>query len=204
MSRRQLTGGILIAGLCAIGAIAAAQTTGQPIRMTAWAVNMSNIATGANATIDIRVDRWSTPQEREQLITTFLNKGQDALLRALQKAPVKGRMRIPGYMGPDPHNYRLGWDLRYAWEFPGEDGGRRIVIATDRYIGFWEARNQPRTVDYPFTFIEIRLNPDGKGEGKLAAATKLTFDRKKNTVELENYSTEPVRLQNVRVEKKGN
>lgn len=187
--------------LGAIAVLGAAQTTGAPIRMSAWAVNMSNIATGANATIDIKVDRWSTADERQRLISTFLDKGQDALLRALQKAPVKGRMRIPGYMGPDPHNYRLGWDLRYAWQVPGEDGGRRIIIATDRYIGFWEARNQPRTIDYPFTFIEIRLNAEGEGEGKLAAATRLTFNKKKNLVELENYSTEPVRLQNVRVEK---
>ncbi len=200
MSKRVTVGGIAIAVLCAV-ALIGGQTAGEPIRLSAWAVNMSNIATGANAMIDIRVDRWSTAAERERLITTFLDKGQDALLRALQKAPVKGRMRIPGMQGRDPHQLGLGWDLRYAWSVPGEDGGRRIVIATDRYIGFWEARNQPRTTDYPFTFIEIRLNADGRGEGRLAAATKLTFDKKKNTVELENYSSEPIRLQNVRVEK---
>jgi hypothetical protein len=169
--------------------------------MSAWAVNMSGGTRASTATIDIRIDRWSTAEERQALIGTFLGKGQDALLRALQKVPVKGRMRIPGYQGPDPHNYRLGWDLRYAWEVPGEDGGRRIVIATDRYIGFWEARNQPRSIDYPFTFIEIRLNAEGEGEGKMAVATQLSFNKKKNLVELENYGTEPVRLQNVKVEK---
>ena len=62
-------------------------------------------------------------------------------------------------------------------------------------------RNQPRTVDYPFTLIEIHLNRDGEGQGKMAYATKITFDKKKNTVELENYSSEPVRLNTVKVEK---
>lgn len=200
MRRSHLAAALVAAALCIVTAIGSAQTTGQPVRMTAWAVNMSNVATGANATIDIRVDRWSTAEERQRLITTFFDKGQDALLHALQKAPAKGKIRIPGWQGPDPHQYRLGWTLRYAWEIPGEDGGRRIVIATDRYIGFWEAANRPRSIDYPFTFIEIRVNADGKGEGKMAVATKLSFDRKKNVVELENYSSEPVRLQNLRVE----
>src|SRR5512138_1181327 len=123
MTRRRVINATSAVALCAVAAIAAAQTIGKPIRMSAWAVNMSNVATGSNATIDIKVDRWSTEAERKQLIATFFEKGQDGLLRALQKAPVKGRMRLPGYMGPDPRNVRLGWDLRYAWQVPGEDGG---------------------------------------------------------------------------------
>ena len=39
------------------------------------------------------------------------------------------------------------------------------------------------------------------GEGKMAVATQLQFDKKKNTIVFENYSSEPVRLQNVKVEK---
>jgi hypothetical protein len=94
---------------------------------------------------------------------------------------------------------RLGHDLHYAWQTPLPDGGRRIVIATDRYIGFREAANQPRTTDYPFTLIEIRVNKEGKGEGKMAVATKISFDKKKKQIELENYSTEPVRLNNLQM-----
>jgi len=178
-----------------------AQTMGQKIRMTAWAVSMSNTATGANAVLDIRVDKWSTDQERQKLISTFLEKGQDGLLNALQKVPVKGRISNPGKRGPDPQQTRLGWNLRFAMQQPGEDGGMRILIATDRYMTFEEVRNQPRTVDYPFTFVDIRLNKDGEGVGKMAVATQLTFDKKKNTIVFENYSSEPVRLQQVKVEK---
>lgn len=172
-----------------------------PVRMSAFAVNMSTVAPGTTAVMDINVTRWSTPKERENLIVTAVEKGQDALLRALQKMPAHGRIRIPGWMGPDPHNARLGWDLHYAWNTPGEDGGQRIVIATDRYIGFWEARNQPRTTDYPFMLIEIRLDKNGKGVGKMAVATKIEFDKKRNSIVLENYASEPVRLNEVKVEK---
>lgn len=172
-----------------------------PIRLSAWAVNMSNVSTGTTATMDIDVTRWTTSEERENLIATFFEKKQNGLQQALQRTPDHGRMRIPGWVGPDPHQVRLGWRLRYAWQAPLPEGGHRIVIATDRYISFWEARNQPRTTDYPFTFLEIRLGTNGEGEGKMAVATKLKFDKNKNIVELENFASEPVRLQRVKLVK---
>jgi len=185
---------------------AGAQTTAAaaptlPLRLTAFAVNMSNIGTGANGIVEIRLTKWSTAAERKQVIETMVDKGQDELLKLLQKIPVKGRLRFPNYMGADPNNLRLGWDVRYAWHTPDPEGGHRIVVALDRYMSFAEIRNQPRTVDYPFTLIEIHLNKDGQGEGKMAYATKISFDKKTNNVELENYSSEPVRLQTVKSEK---
>ena len=157
---------------------------------TAFAVNMGTIGTGANSIVDITIERWSTEAEREALITAFKTKQQEGLLHALQKIrPRAGFIRLPN---------SLGYDLQYAHQIPGEDGGRRIVIATDRRISFAEARNQPRTMDYPFTLIEMRLNDQDEGVGKMAIATKIAWSKEKNTLELENYSSEPVRLNNVR------
>jgi hypothetical protein len=173
------------------------------ITINGWALNMSNTATGANQTIQIMINRWSSASQRQHLIKTFLDKKQDGLLRELEKQPEVGRFNFPGYMGPDPNNtMRLGTDIRYAMNFPGQDGGRRIVIITPRVIGFKEQVNQPRTVDYPFTLFEMRFNTDGKGEGKMAYATAINFDKKTNSIELENYSSEPVRLQNLTLEVK--
>jgi hypothetical protein len=168
-----------------------------------WALSMSNIATGANQTIQIMINGWSSPKEREHLISTFLEKKQDGLLRELEKQKELGRFNFPGYMGPDPNStMRLGTDIRYAMNHPGEDGGRRIVIITPRVIGFREAANRPRIYDYPFTLFEMRFDKSGKGEGRMAYATQIMFDKKKNTVELENYSSEPVRLNNLTLEVK--
>ena len=163
------------------------------------ALNMSNTATGANQTIRINIDRWSTPSQRQHLIETFLEKGgQNALLKELEKQPELGRFNFPGYFGPDPNNImRLG-----TRNFAGEDGGRRIVIITPRIIGFREEVNQPRTTDYPFSLFEMRFDSEGKGQGKLAYATKIKFDKNKNNVELENYGTEPVRLNNLELQVK--
>ena len=168
-----------------------------------WALNMSNVATGANQTIRITINNWSSPAQREHLITTFLEKNEDALLRELERQPELGKFNFPGYMGPDPNNImRLGTDIRYAMNFPGEDGGRRIVIVTPRVIGFREQTGTSRTRDYRFSLFEMRFDKSGKGEGKMAYGAQITFDKKKNTIELENYSSEPVRLQNLVLEAK--
>jgi hypothetical protein len=173
-----------------------------PLRLSALAVDMSNMATGATATVDFSINRWSTDAQREMLISTMVDKGQDELLKTLQSQPSVGRMSFPGWRGGDPLNARLGWDIRYAHQTPLDEGGTRIVLALDRYIGFWEAANRPRTIDYPFTFIEIRLDRNGEGEGKMSLATRVNFDKKKNVIELETYASEPVRLQHVRVTSK--
>ncbi len=181
---------------------ASSQPLAGKLRLTAFAVDMSNIATGKTATVDFSINRWSTEAQRELLISTMIDKGQDTLLRELQRQPSLGKMSFPAWQGPDPLNARLGWDIRYAHQMPLEDGGTRIVLALDRYIGFWEAANRPRTIDYPFTFIEIRLDRDGKGEGKMSIATRVNFDKKKHMIELETYASEPVRLQAVHVTSK--
>jgi hypothetical protein len=180
---------------------ASAQVPPLPIRIRAFAVNMTNVATGANGILEILIDQWSTAAERERLIGLF-PQGQDKLLDQLQKVPVKGRIRLPNWQGPDPNNYRLGWDLRYTWHEKLPDGGERIMIATDRYMSFWELRNQPRTVDYPFTFLEIRFPKEGKGEGRMALANQIRLDKKKNVIELEQYSAGDIRLNEVTVEKR--
>jgi hypothetical protein len=189
---------VVAAGLLATQPVVS-QSNDEKLDITAWAVNMSNVGTGGTFMVDFTVERWSTPEERQDLIATVLENGPDALLRALQKMPSHGRMRVPSLQGPDPLQLRLGWDLRYAWQEKGPDGGRRVVLATDRFIPWWEATNRPRTIDYPFTVIEIRANAEGKGEGKMSIATKINFDKKKNIIELETYASEPLRLQNVQL-----
>lgn len=175
------------------GAPLQAQGLEPPLRMTAFAVNMSNIGRGGGNSVQIDVDRWSLEAEQQQLVSTFLQKGPEALLTAVERTSRVGFIRLPT---------SLGYDLHYARKQALDDGGEQIVLVTDRLMGFAELRSQPRTVDYPFTLVDIRLNAQGEGEGKLSIATKISYNKKSNTVELENYASEPVRLQNVRAEAK--
>jgi hypothetical protein len=184
-----------------VGAQSVQPSATDKVTIQGWALNMSNVATGANQSIRINIDRWSNEKQRELLINTFLEKKQKGLLSVLEDQPEVGRFNFPGYMGPDPNNVmRLGTEIRYAMSFAGEDGGRRIVIITPRVIGFREQVNQPRTIDYPFTLFEMRFDKSGNGEGKMAYGTQILFDKKKNNIVLENYSSEPVRLNQLKLE----
>jgi hypothetical protein len=169
-----------------LAVVAAGQTNGAPEKFTAMAVNMSR---GGAGTVEIVVNRWSTDAEREKLMSTLMDKGDDKLLSVLQDMPRVGYFRTPN---------SVGYDIHYAHRTTDPEGGERVVLATDRRIGFWEAANQPRSIDYPFTVIELRLNRDGEGEGKMSLATKITADKNSNTIVLENYDIQPVLLQSVR------
>jgi hypothetical protein len=182
--------------------IAFGQPSSEKLQITAFAINMGTVGIRGATTIEMSIDGWSTPEQREELAKVLLEKGQDGLVRALQKNPVRGRFRIPGIVGPDPYHLGLGHDIRYAWQTPLPEGGRRIVLGTDRYIGFAEAANRPRTIDYPITLIEIRLDARGEGTGKFAVATQIDVDKKAKTIEIENYSSEPVRLNEVKAKPK--
>jgi hypothetical protein len=155
---------------------------------TAFGVNLSNVGTGRNARVDITIDRWSTEEEREQLRTVLIEQGTEALYRALQKMKPVGHIRV---------NDSLGWDLRYSRNITS-GSTRRIVFATDRPISAREAIQQPRSIDYKFTIGELKVGPDGKGQGTLSVAVKAKYDPKDRVLELENFASEPVRLQEVK------
>jgi hypothetical protein len=171
-------------------AVPAAQSNmARPEKFTAFAVDISNTAPRANTTpVDMQINRWSTDAERDQLLKVFRDKGQEGLLSALQKLPVVGAIRTPG---------SLNYNVHFARQRPGADGGREIFMMTDRYIGAWEAMNRPRTIDYPFTLVQLQLDKNGRGVGKASIATQITQDPD-GTIVLENFSSQPVMLNDVR------
>jgi hypothetical protein len=149
----------------------------------------AGLGTGRSNVIDITINRWSTDAERDMLLTTLQESGQEKLLAALEKIrPPVGYMRTPT---------SVGYDLYYARNTPQPDGGRKVVLATNRWVSFREVSNETRSMQYQFTVIEIHLDKNGKGEGKLVPAAKVSWDTKTKTIEIENYNAFPVDLTNV-------
>jgi hypothetical protein len=175
-----------------IYSLAFAQTNGQPERFTANAVSLSPEYGTGQQTVEITVNRWSPDAERQRLVMALQEKGPQELLKQFQKNRPVGRIRTPD---------SIGYDLRYAQQTPSEDGGRTLVIATDRPIGFWEATQRPRSFDYPFTVIQMKLDREGHGSGTLSYATRI-IARGNNVIELEDFATQPIMLNNIKAETK--
>ncbi len=154
------------------------------------------IPTGMSTTLQINVTRWTTDEEREKLFAVLVEKGQKDLIDALQDSEETGFVRVTGRTvsrNPFPSER-----LRYARQIDLGEGKRRIVLATDRYISFYEARNQPRTRDYDMSLLVMDVDAEGNGEGQLAMGVQLSVDTEKKTLVIENYGTEPVRLTKIR------
>lgn len=165
-----------------------AQTNQPAERFTANAVSISPEYGTGQQVVEMTVNRWSPASERERLVAALREKGPNELLKQLQKNKSVGRIRTPD---------SLGYDLRYAYQQTDADGGRTIVIATDRPIGFWEATNRPRSVDYPFTVIQMKLNRDGTGTGTMSYATRIVA-HENNVIELEDFASQPIMLNNIK------
>jgi hypothetical protein len=173
--------------MCGAGALAA-QAPAVPVHFSAVAQDLDR---GLAVPIRITINRWSPDAVRDKLMNVLMTRGAEQLLDALRDAPTVGTIGT---------TTSLAWDLHFARATPGEDGGSRIILGTDRPISFSEQWNSSRTLDYPFTVIELHVDRDGAGEGTLSFATKLTRDAKNNTVVLENWGAQRVRLTQVHEE----
>jgi hypothetical protein len=137
--------------------------------------------------IEIHLERYTTVAERETMQAAYEKNKQEGLLNALQRAPRVGMFRVPG---------NLSWDIKYAFRQRGRDNLTRIYLITDRNVGFSEAATRPRSMDYPFTVIEMRVDDNGTGEGVVMVAAAVGFNRQ--DLVIEEYLDRPIRLTKVK------
>jgi hypothetical protein len=123
-----------------------------------------------------------------------------ALTAALGRAPTVGYLWTTDV---------TGYSIKYAFHASSPGGGERIVLATDRRLGAyspaWKLAPPAGTdasakepADYEFTFVEIRLDARGMGEGKTSLTTKVVSDSEARTVALDNYAATPSILEHVK------
>ena len=185
-----ILGSVSIVASLAVGLAAAAEKSKPIERLRAFA---ASLGTGRSAVVEIIINRWSTDEERDHLLTTLQEFGPDRLLDELQKIrPPVGHISTTG---------RLGWDLFYARDIPNPDGSRRVTFATNRRVAFGEAASNTRSMQYQFTLGELHLDAKGKGEGKLVPMARVSWNKDQKKLEIENYNALPVDLLSVTAEK---
>lgn len=174
---------ILLAAVLLLAAPAAVQ--GQPPRGEQFTATLASLTGGGTSPVLIHIDHYSTDAQVQKLRGILSDKGPDALRDALWDLEA-GYIRVGG---------GLGYPIAVA-RSRQTDKGRLIRLMMDRPISFQESVNNTRSTDYPFGYIEINLDKNGKGEGRFFAAAKVTMTA--GTVDVESYSPQPLRLLNVR------
>jgi hypothetical protein len=188
-----VTGWMAPALLIAAASFAPRVVTAQdaPVTIDAVAVSLGGpTMRSGTAQVTLRIDRWSTDADLAKLKDAVVEKGDDALLGALQHTKPVGSLSTNG---------GLGWDIHFAQRVALPGGGWKIAFATDRPMSFGERINGTRSRDYEFLLGEVRVGTDGRGEGKLVPRASVMYDAENDTLTIENYDSVPVRLSNVRL-----
>jgi len=152
----------------------------------------SGFRTGTTTnTFTLRITGNTSDDNANHFLSVLQNSGQDDLLSAIKNQNV----------GTFSVGANIGRTLNVVRE-DTVDGKRHILAVFERWMQFGELRGGYRSVDYPFGYIELFIDPrTGKGDGTYIAAAKIrwTRDKKANQyqVEVENFATYPSRLMGV-------
>lgn len=150
------------------------------------------VGAGARVNVDLYVESYTSDAEAKSMAGALLEGGSESLLKALEKADTRGKVRLVGRAG------FYDFKLMRSHQF---EGGRRIYAVGDRPIGFLEMYAGSRSQDYPFGIMQLDLKPNKKGReegtGALIYAAKIKV-LEGAKIEVESYGIEAIRLLGVR------
>lgn len=157
---------------------------------SATAVSLGGPGAGQSVGLTIYIDAYTSDAEVKRLAGVLRSKGEAGLTSELEKLQV-GKVAATG---------STGTYINVARSQPME-ARRRIILVSNRRLSFRELRSQTRSVDYPHSWIELRVDENGNGDGEMLPACKIKFNKKKDQYEIESLGNTPVKLMNVRREK---
>jgi len=142
-------------------------------------------------TFTMTLNGQTPPAQAQELLSTLQSGGQEDLRRALNRGHEVGRFSIGG---------RVGLPIEAA--VIDQLGDRtRIRAVMERWQGFGELWRGSRSVDYPFSYVELYVDRAGRGEGTFIAAAQIRWrnNHGQNQVEIEDFGTFPGRLMGVQL-----
>jgi hypothetical protein len=141
---------------------------------------------GKSIRFDFRITQYTTDEELQNFAQLVKEKGTDSLRRALEKED-KGRINVVGSTGN-----------QIAVARKRQQGSDTIItIVTARTMPFMELYNSPRTTDYPFGYLQVKLDSNGQGTGQIMAAARIRFDKKKGQYEIESFGGQYIKATNI-------
>ena len=137
-------------------------------------------------TFNLTITGRTPDSEVTREVAILAEGGQDDLLKAIGDRNL-GRFSLGG---------ELGRQLNFVVETTQSNGDRKLMILFERWMNIYELRSGTRSVDYPFSYVEI-VDRNGRGEGTFIPAARVRFN-KRNEIEVENFGIYPARLFGVR------
>ena len=166
---------------------ASAQDKMPPQAYSGVAIGTGGSVGGKTISFDFRITQFTSDEELQNFAQLVKDQGTDALRHALEKED-KGRINAVGSTGN-----------QIAVARKRQQGSDTIItIVTARNMPFIELYRNGRTTDYPFGYLQVKLDATGKGTGQIMAAAKIRFDKKKGQYEIESFGNQYIKATNVR------
>ncbi len=166
---------------------AAAQDKTPPEAYSGVAIGTGGSVGGKMISFDFRITQYTTDAEVQSFAQLLKDQGTDALRLALEKED-KGRISVVGSTGN-----------QIAVARKRQEGSDTIItIVTARIMPFMELYRGGRSKDYPFGFLQVKVDATGKGTGQIMAAARIRFDKKKGQYEIESFGNQYIKATNVR------
>jgi hypothetical protein len=145
---------------------------------------------GKSIQFDFRITQYTTDEDVQKFAQLVKDNGTNALRRVLEKED-KGRINAVGSTGN-----------QIAVARKRQEGADTIItIVTARTMPFLELYNGGRTTDYPFGYLQVKLDANGQGAGQIMAAARIRFDKKKGQYEIESFGNQYLKATNIRPSK---
>ena len=191
---------VVLALLLAVAVAAPLPAAAQSDELETFRGTTTGAVSAEGVELRINVLRWTAEEDRGAIVSLITpapgqaaGEGED-IGNALQELQTVGFIWTGG---------SLGYALKYAHRTEDEDGGERIVLVTDRPLGQWD-RGGPWTgsggsgpAAAAFTVVELHLDAEDQGEGKLSSSAPIEFNAPAQTVGLADYASAAVHLENV-------
>ncbi|MBP6004492.1 MAG: hypothetical protein KA746_13750 [Pyrinomonadaceae bacterium] len=169
---------------------------GQENRRTTFTGTVVSYGSGFNtrtttSNFTLNLTDITSDDDAKRYLGILQDEGQDKLLDAIRSTDL-GNFAVGGRVGRTVNGVRVS----------EVDGKQRIRIIFERWLGVAELRGGYRSIDYPFGYIELLVDPvTGKGDGTYIAAAKIRVRTDKKTgqeqVEVEDFATFPSKLMGV-------
>lgn len=124
-------------------------------------------------------------------LSALREKGQDGFLKAIEKENL-------GYFSLDG---QVGQTLKYVTKNKTADG-TKIIGVFERWLQPFEIRSGARSTDYPFTYVELFFDNNGKGSGMIIGAARVEVDKNSDSIDFENFGAFPAQLLGIQVNRK--
>jgi hypothetical protein len=133
------------------------------------------------------ITNWATQDDIKRLGAILKEKGQAALLDELQKLDA-GRINRIGDTGN-----------QIAVAEKWQNGDKTVItMISARRMSMFEEGQRGVSKGYPLAFLQVTVDSNGEGSGKLVSVAKVVYDKKGDTFRLEPHGQGATPVTNVK------